>query len=244
MIRETVTEGPSVAEALDAALDEMGVQQDAVEYEILAEPGRGFFGAGGRPAQVRVWLKEGTVAVSNHDDEDDDAESYEMPAEVMKVEAPQLSDDDLDAIADAGVATISKIMTFLGMEGSVEEYEGDEGEIILDIVGDDLGALIGRHGRTLDALQILVSSITNRALDLRYPVVVDVSGYRHRRRMKLEEIARRAADRVVRQRRSVELRPMTSFERRVVHMALRDDRRVTTRSEGEEPRRMVVIHPK
>lgn len=246
MIRETVKEGPSVADALDAALEEMGVQQDAVEYEVLAEPGRGFFGAGGRPAQVRVWLKEGAIAIGDHGDEDgdDDAESDEMPAGVMNVEAPQLSDDELDAIADAGVAAIGKIMTFLGIEGSVEEYEGDEGEIILDIVGDDLGALIGRHGRTLDALQILVSSITNRALDMRYPVVVDVSGYRHRRRMKLEEIARRAADRVVRQRRSVELRPMTSFERRVVHMALRDDRRVTTRSEGEEPRRMVVVHPK
>lgn len=248
MIHETTTQGPSVAEALDAALEEMGVQQDAVEYEVLVEPGRGFLGAGGRPAQVRVWLKDGSLpgpALTSGDDEgdEDDAEEDELPT-LLRAETPTLSDEELDAIADAGVATIGEILRQLGIDASVEEYEGDEGEIILDIVGEDLGLLIGRHGRTLDALQILVSAITNRRLDQRYPLVVDVSGYRHRRRMKLEEIARRAADRASRQHRAIELRPMTSFERRVIHMALRDDRRVTTVSEGVDPRRMVVVHPK
>lgn len=249
MIRETTTEGPSVAEALDAALEEMGVQQDAVEYEVLAEGGRGLFGAGSRSARVRVWLKEGAVAqpILEPEDDDDEYDAEDVLEEVpdeLRTAPAELSDEELDAIADAGVATIGDILRTLGIEAAVEEYEGDEGEIILDIVGDDLGLLIGRHGRTLDALQILVSAITNRKLDLRYPVVVDVSGYRHRRRIKLEEIARRAADRASRQHRPVELRPMTSFERRVVHMALRDDRRVTTKSEGDEPRRMVVVHPK
>lgn len=248
MIRETTTQGPSVAEALDAALEEMGVQQDAVDYEVLIEPGRGFLGAGGRAAQVRVWLKDGALTESaqeNHDLEDDDVEAIdeELPPS-LRTETPSLSDEELDAVADAGVAAIGEILKRLGVEATVEEYEGDEGEIILDIVGDDLGLLIGRHGRTLDALQILVSAITNRRLDQRYPLVVDVSGYRHRRRIKLEEIARRAADRASRQHRPIELRPMTSFERRVIHMALRDDRRVSTVSEGDDPRRMVVVHPK
>lgn len=247
MIRETTTQGPSVAEALDAALEEMGVQQDAVEYEVLVEPGRGFLGAGGRAAQVRVWLKEGATAAAaleiEDDDDQEDVAEEELPAS-LRLGTPALSDEELDAVADAGVATIGEILRQLGIEATVEEYEGDEGEIILDIVGEDLGLLIGRHGRTLDALQILVSAITNRRLDQRYPLIVDVSGYRHRRRMKLEEIARRAADRASRQHRAIELRPMTSFERRVVHMALRDDRRVSTVSEGDEPRRMVVVHPK
>lgn len=248
MIRETTTEGPSVAEALDAALEEMGVQQDAVEYEVLTEPGRGLFGAGGRQARVRVWLKDPSALAAREDDEyeedtDAEPEEEETPRELL-APTEDLSDEQLDAIADAGVATIGDILKSLGIEAAVEEYEGDEGEIILDIVGDELGLLIGRHGRTLDALQILVSAITNRKLDQRYPLVVDVSGYRHRRRIKLEEIARRAADRASHQHRPIELRPMTSFERRVVHMALRDDRRVVTKSEGEEPRRMVVVHPK
>lgn len=248
MIREVTAEGPSVAEAIDAALEELGVQQDAVEYEVLEEPGHGLFG-GARQAKVRVWLKPDRVAeisAGDLDDEDVDAleeEPDETPAGVLGVEEP-MTDEELDAIADAGVATITAILKTLGIEASIEEYEGDEGEIILDIVGDDLGVLIGRHGRTLDALQVLVSAVTNRRVERRYPVVVDVLGYRHRRRIKLEEIAKRAADRAVRQRRPVELRPMTSFERRVVHLALRNDRRVTTQSEGTEPQRMVVIHPR
>lgn len=251
MIEETTMEGPTVEEALDAALEEMGVQQDAVEFEVLVEPGKGIFGAGAKQAQVRVWLKPGALDVEDDDadledvDDDDleDSEPATAPAGAPGP-LPQLTDEELDAIADAGVATIQDVMRLLGIEASVEEYEGDEGEIILDIVGDELGILIGRHGRTLDALQILVSAITNRRLDQRYPVVVDVSGYRHRRRVKLEDIARRAADRAARQHRAVQLRPMTSFERRVVHVVLRDDRRVRTESEGDEPRRMVVVHPR
>jgi spoIIIJ-associated protein len=245
MINETVMEGPTVEEALDAALEEMGVQQDAVEFEVLEEAGRGLLGAGSHPARVRVWLKPGVRLTV--DDEDADETEGAVPAQSLEgapAPLPELTDEQLDIIADAGVATIQEIMNRLGIEATVEEYEGDEGEIILDIVGDELGILIGRHGRTLDALQILVSAISNRRLDQRYPIVVDVSGYRHRRRVKLEEMARRAADRVARQHRAVQLRPMTSFERRVIHVVLRDDRRVKTESEGEEPRRMVVIHPR
>lgn len=240
MIDEVITEGPSVEEALDQALEEMGVQQDAIQYEVLREPAKGIFGGPGKSAQVRVWLKAGALSPAVDELEDDD-QSAVLPT---AVEQRELTDEELDAIADTGVATILEITSLLGIEATVEEYEGDEGEIILDIVGDDLGLLIGRHGRTLDALQVLVSSTTNRRLDQRYPLVVDVSGYRHRRRVKLEEMAKRAADRAARQHRPVELRPMTSFERRVIHVALRDDRRVRTASEGDEPRRLVVIHPR
>lgn len=244
MINETVMEGPSVEEALDAALEEMGVQQDAVEYEVLEEPGRGLFGGAGKMARVKVWLKAGADTPLAQDDEEADEESTLLVEPSGPAPLPELTDEQLDMIADAGVATIQDILGRLGIQASVEEYEGDEGEIILDIVGEDLGILIGRHGRTLDALQVLVSAVTNRRLDQRYPLVVDVSGYRHRRRVKLEDIARRAADRVARQHRPVQLRPMTSFERRVIHVVLRDDRRVRTESEGDEPRRMVVVHPK
>jgi len=249
MIEEVTVEGPSVAEAIDSALEQMGVQQDAVEYEVLAEPGRGLFGGGGRAAKVRVWLR--ADALAEDPDKGYDETGGDQYTDVADSEAPtadepdvEYSDEQLDAIADAGAEAIRSILSCLGMEASIDEYEGDEGEIILDINGDDLGMLIGRHGRTLDALQVLVSTVTNRRLDLRYPLVVDVSGYRHRRRMKLEEIARGAADRAVRQHRPVQLRPMTSFERRVIHMVLRDDRRVRTESEGADPRRLVVIHPK
>lgn len=248
MIKETIVEGPSVPEALDAALEEMGVQQDAVEYEVLEGGGKGLFGAS-KSAKVRVWIKAGYVASGADELDVDDEDELEDDTLVNHagydaVSPGDLTDEELDAIADEAVNVINSILGPLGIESEIEEYEGDENEIIMDIVGEDLGILIGRHGRTLDALQILVSAITNRRIERRFPIVVDVSGYRYRRRIKLEEIARRAADRVARQGRPVELRPMTSFERKVIHMVLRNDRRITTASQGEEPFRQVVVHPK
>jgi spoIIIJ-associated protein len=251
MLTECVKEAASVAEAVDAALEDLGVQQDAVEYEVLEEPGHKLFGIGsGREAKVKVWLKpsyvaslERTAAEAAEDADVEEALPVELKAS-PSAEA-ELSDEDLDKVADAAVAALQTILDRFGVEGSnIEEYEGDEGEIILDVVGGDLALLIGRHGRTLDALQALVSAITNRQLGFRYPVVVDVEGYRHRRRQKIEDIARRAADRASRQHIPVRLRPMTAYERRVVHVALRDDRRIATASEGEDPFRMVVITPK
>jgi spoIIIJ-associated protein len=249
MLTECVKEAASVAEAVDAALEELGVQQDAVEYEVLEEPGHKLFGIGsGRGAKVRVWLKPTyaaalEAAVSVNEPREDDEEP--LPVELRANPTEELSDEDLDKVADAAVESLQTILGHFGIEGSsIEEYEGDEGEIILDVVGGDLALLIGRHGRTLDALQALVSAITNRGLGFRYPVVVDVEGYRHRRRQKIEDIARRAAERASRQHIPVRLRPMTAYERRVVHVVLRDDCRVGTSSEGEDPFRMVVISPK
>ena len=253
MEQEVTTEGASVEEAIDLALEELGVQQDAVSYEVLEEPGKRLFGMGGeRSAKVRVWVKEEYVRemeqarqvarelldVNEISDEPEEASEREI------LETPELTEEELDRVADEAVSVIQEILGAFGIEATIEEYEGDEHEIILDVVGGESAPLIGRHGRTLDALQALVSAITNRRLGFRYPVVVDVEGYRNRRREKLEEIARRTADRVARQGISVKLRPMTAYERRLVHMALRNDRRVTTHSEGEEPYRQVAVLPK
>ena len=143
-------------------------------------------------------------------------------------------DEELDQVADTAVTALKEILArFEISDPVIEEYEGDEGEIILDVVGGDLGLLIGRHGRTLDALQTAVGAITTRQLGFRHPVVVDIEGYRHRRRQKVEDIARRAAEKAARQRKPVRLRPMTAYERRIVHVALRNDSRVVTGSEGD-----------
>jgi spoIIIJ-associated protein len=245
MQTECVKEAPSVAEAVDAALEELGVQQDAVEYEVVEEPSHKRFGLGAdRAAKVRVWVKPSYLEDLEHTGGEAEQEEP-LPEELRAHPEDELSDDDLDRVADAAVAALQKIVAFFGIEeANIEEYEGDESEIILDIVGGDLALLIGRHGRTLDSLQAVVSAITSREVGFRHPIVVDVEGYRHRRRQKIEDIARRAADRAARQHGAVRLRPMTAYERRVVHVALRDDRRVSTASEGEDPFRVVVVAPK
>ena len=155
-----------------------------------------------------------------------------------------ISEEELDAIADTAISYLESILPYMNVgDVVINEYEGDEGELILDLTGDDLAILIGRHGKTLDALQFLVSSATSRQMGFRYPVVVDVEGYKGRQREKLENIAANAADRADAQGRSVKLRPMTPYERRIIHMALANEPRVTTASEGEGSARRVVVIP-
>lgn len=159
-------------------------------------------------------------------------------------EANEITDEELDRIADVAIAALQDILKHFDVgEVTIDEYEGDDGELILDITGDDLAVLIGRHGKTLDALQFVVSAITVRSIGFRYPVVVDVEGYKNRQRQKLESMARSAASKAANQNRSIKLRPMTPYERRIIHIALRDDDRVETASEGEGSARHVVVLP-
>lgn len=182
------------------------------------------------------------------------AEEFESAEELQSIEAEVeeaqevesgYSDEEIDKVADTAIAAIKDIVKHFNVgEIEIEEYEGDEGELILDINGDDLAVLIGRHGRTLDALQFLVSSMTTRIVGHRYPIVVDVEGYKGRQREKLENIAYNAADKAANQDRSIKLRPMTPYERRIIHIALREDDRVDTQSEGEGRARRVVVVPR
>ena len=160
-----------------------------------------------------------------------------------KYEAGQeLTDDELDFVADAAIRSIKDILSYFGETGSsIDEYDGDNGELILDINGGDLAVLIGRHGRTLDALQMVVSSLLSSTLGFHYPIVVDIEGYKSRRKNKVQSLARSDAARAKKQHGSVSLPPMNAYERRLVHLALVDDDSVVTHSEGEEPMRHVVV---
>lgn len=186
----------------------------------------------------------------------DNVSEIEVEEEVVEETAPQetdaaesddeliVTDEMLDNIADTAIAALQDILQYFNVgEVTIDEYEGDDGELILDISGDDMAVLIGRHGKTLDALQFIVSMITVRTMGFRYPVVVDVEGYKNRQRQKLESIAHSSANRAASQHRKVGLRPMTPYERRIVHIALRDDNRVETVSEGEGSARHVVVVP-
>ncbi len=181
-------------------------------------------------------LVEEPVAAANAAQED------EFDAVAKRFEEGTLTDADLDLIADTAITYIRELLAFFGEDRvTVDEYEGDEGELILDISGGDLAVLIGRHGRTLDALQMVVSSFMSNRMHFHYPLMVDVEGYKTRRKEKLESLARSAAARVKRQHAAVKLSPMNAYERRIVHLALLDDVDVTTHSEGEDPDRRVVI---
>ena len=154
----------------------------------------------------------------------------------------ELSDDELDTIADIALSVLRDILIhFDAADAPIDEYEGDDGELILDVTASNLAVLIGRHGRTLESLQSLFSLIVSRQLGFRYPVVVDIEGYKNRRNDKVTSMAHSAAARAIRSHGSVNLPPMSAYERRLVHIALRENVAVETHSEGVDPERRVVV---
>ena len=193
-------------------------------------------------------ILEGEELQSFEQDEQALAEQAEEQTinQIEDEDAPKqaLTDEELDLVADTAIAALKDILKYFNVgQVTIDEYEGDEGELILDITGDDLAVLIGRHGRTLDSLQFLISVITSRKIGFRYPVVIDVEGYKARQRQKLESIAENAARRAVSQDKKIALRPMTPYERRIIHITLRDNLEVETHSEGEGHGRRVVVTP-
>ncbi len=197
--------GKTIDEARQAALQELGVPEDRVKFEILEEPSKGFLGfIGGREARIRVTVLE------------------------------------LSPL-DKAVDFLQSIFRQMQLDVQLEKKETEE-HVILNLMGEHLGILIGKHGQTLDALQYLVNLAANRGLEEnRMHIILDVEHYRERREETLQQLALRLAEKVKRSGRRIMLEPMNRHERKVIHMALQDNSAITTYSAGEEPYRKVVI---
>ncbi len=135
---------------------------------------------------------------------------------------------------------LDKVFKAMNMEVKAN-IEITEEEINIDLSGDDMGVLIGKRGQTLDSIQYLVSLVANKGTDKYLRVKVDTENYRERRKATLENLAKNIAYKVTRTRRPVSLEPMNPYERRIIHSALQNNKFVTTKSEGEEPFRHVVV---
>lgn len=212
--------GQNVDEALENALDEIGLERDEVEVTVLSE---GDDGAGARVLVTALPLEddeEAVVAVSP------DAAAAATVAEDILVELLDYMD--------------------LPSEVVVDRAEMDEAlpSVEVSIHGEFGGILIGRHGETLGALQFLLGLLTSRRVGRRVRVSVDVEGYRERRAKLLRDTALRAADRAQRYRQPIFMDPMLPNERRIVHLALQENPNVSTHSIGEGDNRRVVISPR
>ena len=170
------------------------------------------------------------------------SDQHQVPSDGEQPQDAEPDEDLLDDQADAAEDFIHGLLDVLDMDG---EAEADivEDTIEVRIAGPDMGILIGRHGSTLEALQELTRAAVQHQTSSRARLVLDIEGYRERQRSIVERQARVAAARVLKSRRPLELEPMTSFERKVVHSVLADFDGVRTASEGEEPDRKVVIYP-
>lgn len=216
-MREVEKSAPSVEEAIEAALEELGVSEQEAEIEILREAQKGLLGIGGQDAVVRVRVPDRI-----------DAEELEEQAEVAQ-------------------EFLVGLLERMGIEAEVEPHvvEGTTYvDVMAGGDGESMGLLIGKHGATLDALQEIVRSAVQRHTASRCRVVVDVEDYRKRRRSQLADRARQLASRVRRTGRQEVLEPMNPYERKIVHDAAAEVGGVETSSEGEEPERRVVIRKK
>jgi spoIIIJ-associated protein len=223
--------GETVGEAKWLALRELermhpGLDRDLVRFEVLSEGERGLLGVGTSPARVVARL-----------DSPPAAPPVEAPPE------PAKSSESYSPAGDLVCEVFERIAVAIGAECRVEVREDDE-TVFATASGRGVGQLIGRGGRTIDAVQYLVSAAAQRRWGQSSKAVeVDAASYRQRRRVRLAALARRAADRAVARGEPVALEPMTSVERKLVHVTLQDVPGVETRSEGEEPSRCVVIAP-
>jgi spoIIIJ-associated protein len=218
--------GETVGEAKWSALRELeklqpGIDKAAVQFQVISEGERGLLGVGYTPARVIA--------------------SVEASAAVAPQPEPGAVDESSDAADVRDV--LERILKAVGMRARIDIVE-DEELLTATFVGRELGLVIGKHGQTIDAIQYLANAIVWRGRgDDRKPVVVDAAGYRARRQASLDSLATRSAEQAVASSEPVELEPMTAVERKVVHVCLQDYPGVTTRSEGTEPNRFVVIEP-
>jgi len=229
----------SVDEAIDIALDELGLKRQQVHIEILTAGKPGLFGIGGEQARVRVTaLEEGTARPISEPE-------YEAE-EVSNVEIKDVEAPEVDLAADY----LTQLLSFMEIDAEIEvrppETPGDglgRASAVLDVSGDDLGLLIGRRGSTLASLQYMVNLMVSRGMGSRVLTSVDVEHYRRRREDSLRGLAFRMASRVRQTGRSITLEPMPAGERRIIHLVLSEDSGVTTGSVGEGDDRKVVIYP-
>lgn len=255
--------GKTEDEALAKGLRQLGLDRDDVSVEILERGKTGFLGIGSVPAKVKITyeapdepeVEEVSLTPVQEEQPAPAAESAprkprrEAPPAPKKAEVkgetippqaapvPAATDDD---VAAAIVKFQTGLFAHMGVEATpVITREGDTYQVVLE--GEDLGALIGRRGETLDAIQQLTGYTVNRGRSHRVRIHVDAEGYRARREESLERLARKTAGKVVKYRRNITLEAMNAYERHVIHTALQDYPHVTTYSTGTEPNRRTVV---
>jgi spoIIIJ-associated protein len=224
-------EGKTTEEAIENAARKLNLAVEDLNVDIIEPGSAGIFGlVGGRKAKIKVTLKSTP--------EPRETDELEETVEPRETEEPEESEE-----LQLAQETLKKILSLIPMEATVRADRID-GKINLNIVGDRSGLLIGRKGKTLDALQYLVTKIVNKTFDRKVNVIVDSEDYRIRRKDSVTQLALKMGEKAKRIKKPVMTNPMNPHDRRLVHLALKDDENLETRSRGEGLLKKVVIIPK
>lgn len=211
-------EGKTTEEAIQVASRELAIPEEDLSIDVIEPGSGGIFGlVGGKKAKIKVVIEADEQDEYTEDETDD---------------GTQLAKDALE-----------NILARIPIEASVQA-EPNDGKIILDIDGDKSGLLIGRKGKTLDALQFIVNKIVNKAMERKMHVVVDSENYRKRREESLKQLALKIGDKAKRIKKSVATNPLNPHDRRIIHLTLKEDNALDTKSRGEGLLKKVLVIPR
>lgn len=222
-------------------LTNLGINENDIEFVVIEQPVKRLFGMRGE-YKIKAIVSTPIAAAdeAGYETEEPAAEQAEMPEQTVSAPAEGINLVETQKVKNA-ISYLTKILTALGLEGfSINPVSNGE-TVVLDIVGDKLGVVIGRRGETLDSLQYLTILASNKAEESYCRISVDCNGYRAKRKETLEALAVKTANRVLRQGRRVTLEPMNPYERRIIHSKVAEIEGVFSNSIGEEPFRKVVI---
>jgi spoIIIJ-associated protein len=246
-------EGKTPEEAIQKALEVLDASREQVKVEILDEGSKGLFGMiGSKQAKIRATLIEIEEPTPRYEESKPaaaEAGGFAPRATVTATKPPRpITDQPEEKPATANEVhakeTLEELLRLMGFTAKVEQHITND-KISLSIqAGDDSNILIGRRGKNLDGLQYILSRICAKKSENVKPIIIDIEGYKERRKEVLEAMARRLAAKAKSSRREIETEPLSAGERRLIHMALKDDDQVHTQSRGEGPLKNVVIKPK
>ncbi|MGM9986871.1 MAG: RNA-binding cell elongation regulator Jag/EloR [Bacillaceae bacterium] len=213
------TKGQSIEEAIELALNKLGVSREQIEYKVIEEGKKGFLGLfGNRPAIVEVAIKA---------------------IEVIE-QQPEQSDTKTVTVVEAVETYLTSIFNEMKIDITINVVEKGR-DILFQLEGDQAFTLIGKRGATLNALQQLSQLVANKHAKSYVNVILDAENYREKRMKTLEILANKIASQVIRTAKAIDLEPMPSFERKIIHQALTNHKYVETTSNGQEPNRYVTV---
>ena len=256
MIKTLEKSGRTEEDAIQAALKELGLERDDVSVEILERAKSGFFGIGATQAVVRITYECQDAPEVRKEEVRPAPKAEAAPVSAKKPAEPEAAKAVTEAAPTAEAKAVASdenpkyaaIRSFLSglldkmdIEAEIEISERPNGGIDVNLSGNGMGAIIGRRGETLDAIQHLTNYVINRGGEKRAHINIDAESYRAKREDALTHLAEKMAEKAIKYKRSMSLEPMNSYERHVIHTALQNYEGVTTASTGEEPNRRVVV---
>lgn len=229
-MKEITVRETSLDDAITKACVELGLTRDKIDYIVIEKGKKGLFGIGTKECTIKAWEKQEDLKPEKSEKETNSEEPKEIDVENIK-----------EHLEDAN-NYVSKLLDYMGKQAEVEVVPSKNG-ISVNVTGADIGSLIGKKGATLEAIEYVTNLAVNNSKKDFVRIKLDVDNYRQRRIETLENLALNMAKKAKRIGSNVPLSPMNAAERRIIHTTLQNDESVTTKSEGTEPKRRVVIIP-